>query len=188
MEPTQRKLAIITSLGRKYTGLIDIPSSTFRTTDLLNSSHIYWKNPHMKCYDDAILMSDVRLFIDNKTVYQKFDTIQIKIAAIICFYDDIEQVGDDNEKKRASTLQKKTDETAQTIHIITNQVANSFYDITGVFFGLFRKKSKDNFIPLTQTRIIEVRRKEGKWFQKKITLPYDYICINSNCIESVTLL
>ena len=93
MTSTQRKVAIITSLGKKYSGLIDIPNDTFRTTDLFNSSHIYWKDPNKKCYDDTILMNDVRLFIDNKAVYKSFDTIQIKRSEIIYLYDDIQKIG-----------------------------------------------------------------------------------------------
>ncbi len=187
MGPTQRKVAVVTSLGKKYSGLIDIPSDTFRTTDIFNSSHIYWKNPDLKCYDDAILMRDARLFLEEKSVYQKFDMIQIKLSEIIYFYDDIEQLGNEIEKKRMSALHGAKSEESQTIHIITTQVANSFYDITGIFSGRFRKKSKDAFIPLTETRIIEVLKKEDKWFQKKVALPHNFICIGSKYIESLTL-
>ncbi|MEN8211726.1 MAG: hypothetical protein ABFR31_08400 [Thermodesulfobacteriota bacterium] len=187
MTSTQRKVAIITSLGKKYSGLIDIPNDTFRTTDLFNSSHIYWKDPSIKCYDDTILMYDVRLFVDNKAVYKNFDTIQIKRSEIIYFYDDKKEVGDKMEKKRASVYKEQTDENAQIINVITTQVANSFYDITGVFFGLFKKKSKDAFIPLTETNIIEVYRRDSKWFQKKIKLPHNFICISNRYTESVTL-
>ena len=187
MTSTQRKVAIITSLGKKYSGLIDIPNDTFRTTDLFNSSHIYWKDPNKKCYDDTILMNDVRLFIDNKAVYKSFDTIQIKRSEIIYLYDDIKKIGDTMEQKRASVFKEQTDENALTINIITTQVANSFYDITGVFFGLFRKKSKDAFIPLTQATIMEVYRRESKWFQKKIKLPHNFICISNRHTESVSV-
>ena len=31
----QRKVAVVTSLGRKYAGLVDIPNAALRTTDLL---------------------------------------------------------------------------------------------------------------------------------------------------------
>jgi hypothetical protein len=65
MDITQRKVAIVTSLGKKYSGLIDIPNAALRTTDLLNSSNLFWKNPNEKCYDNAILMYDAKLFIDE---------------------------------------------------------------------------------------------------------------------------
>ena len=82
----------------------------------------------------------------------------------------------------------QTKEEAQSVNIITKQVANSFYDITGRFFGLFRKKSKDNFIPLTQANIVEIYRKEDKWVRKKINLPHNFICVSNNHIESVTFI
>ena len=147
MSSVQRKVVIVTSLGKKYAGSIDIPSATFRTSDLLNSAHIYWKDPNMKCYDDAVLLYNVRLLIDNKTAYKRFETIQVKLPEIVYFYDDTEQVGDETEKKRANGLKKKVDEKSQTINIITTQVAKSFYDITGVYFGLFKKKSQGCVYP-----------------------------------------
>jgi len=186
MDIKQRKLAIVTSLGKKYKGMVDVPSETFRTTDLLNSSNIFWKSPNLKCYDNAIFMSDVRLFLDDTAVYKKFDSIQIKLSDIIYFYDDIKEIGDEMEKKRASTMARQTNEEVQTVNIITKQVANSFYDINGIFFGLFKKKSNDNFIPLTQANIVEIYKKQDKWVQKKVKLPHNFICVNNNHIESVT--
>lgn len=186
MEAKQRKLAIVTSLGKKYSGMVDVPNETFRTTDLLNSSNIFWKSPNLKCYDNAIFMSDVRLFLDDTAMYKKFDSIQIKLSDIIYFYDDIEEIGDEMEKKRASTMVRQTNEVVQTVNIITKQVANSFYDITGTFFGLFKKKSKNNFIPLTQANIVEIYRKQDKWVKKKVKLPHHFICVGNNHIESVT--
>ena len=46
MEADQRKVAIVTFLGKKYSGYVDVPNANFRTTDLLNSANIYWKNPN----------------------------------------------------------------------------------------------------------------------------------------------
>lgn len=186
MDAKQRKLAIVTSLGKKYSGMVDVPSETFRTTDLLNSSNIFWKSPNLKCYDNAVFMNDVRLFLDETAMYKKFDSIQIKLSDIIYFYDDIEGIGDEMEKKRASTMVRQTDDDVQTVNIITKQVANSFYDITGRFFGLFKKKSKDNFIPLTQANIVEIYRKQDKWVKKKVKLPHNFICVSNSHIESVT--
>lgn len=186
MDTKQRKLAIVTSLGKKYSGMVDVPNETFRTTDLLNSSNIFWKSPNLKCYDNAIFMSDVRLFLDDTAVYKKFDSIQIKISEIIYFYDEIKEIGDEMEKKRASTIVRQTNEDVQAVNIITKQVANSFYDVNGIFFGLFKKKSNDNFIPLTQANIVEIYKKKDKWVQKKVKLPHNFICVSNNHIESVT--
>ena len=83
-------------------------------------------------------------------------------------------------------MAKQTKEEVQTVNIITKQVANSFYDITGRFFGLFKKKSKDNFIPLTQANIVEIYRKQDKWLRKEVKFPHNFICVSNNHIESVT--
>lgn len=187
MEVKQRKVAVITTLGKKYSGMVDVPNENFRTTDLFNSSNIFWKNPNLKCYDNAIFMSDVLLFLDDTTIYRKFDSIQIKLSEIIYLFDESEEIGDALEKKRATTMVQQHNEAGQMVHIITRQVANSFYDIRGVFFGLFKKKSKDNFIALTQAKIIEICREQDKWVTKKITLPHNFICVSNSQIESVTL-
>ena len=186
MDAKQRKIELVTSLGKKYSGMIDVPSDSFRTTDLFNSSNIFWKNPNLKCYDNAIFMSDARLILDDTAMYKKFDSIQIKIADIFYFYDDTKEIGDEMEKKRASTMVQQSNENAQTVNIITTQVAHSFYDITGRFFGLFKKKSKDKFISLTRAKIVEIYKMQGKWMQKKIKLPHDFISVSNSHIESVT--
>ncbi len=187
MKETQRKLVLITSLGKKYSGMVDIPNDSFRTTDLFNSKHIYWKNPKIKCHDNAICMNDTRLFVDEKAVYKRFSSMQIKLSEIIYLYDDLEYLGNETEKLRASTMMEKTRENAQRINIITCQVANSFYDIAGIFYGSMRKKSKDAFIPLIQATITEVFKKEEKWFRREVVLPHNFVCISSNYIESMTL-
>jgi len=187
MEAAQRKIGIITSLGKKYSGMIDIPNDNFRTTDLFNSTHLYWKNPNMKCYDDAIFLREVSLFIDDKTIYKKFDAIQIKVSEIIFLYDEIATLCDENEKQRASVMTKQVQESRQKINFITGQVANSFYDITGIFSGMFLKKSKDKFVPLTQATVTEVYKSKGKWFQKTLNLPHGFLCVSNSYIESATI-
>ncbi len=187
MEAKQRKLAVVSSLGKKYSGVVDIPNENFRTTDLLNSSNIFWKNPNEKCYDNAILMYDVKLFLDDTAVYRNFDKIQIKLSEIFYVYDEVHGLGDEMEKKRASTMIKHTQENTQLVNIITREVANSFYDISGTFFGLFKKKSKDKFIPLTDVIIVEIHNRQGKWAKKQIHLPHNFICMSNQHIESVVI-
>ena len=183
----QRKIGIVTSLGKQYNGLIDIPNAALRTTDLFNSSNIYWKDPNEKCFDNAILLRDARIIIDGATVYRKFDKIQVKLPEVFYFYDDFHSIGDAKEKKRAACMIKKTREKAQVVNMITRVVANSFYDITGVFYGLFKKKSNDKFIPLTDVKMLEIYNKQGKWFQREVNLPHKFIGISNLYIESATM-
>ena len=187
MKTVQRKLVIITSMGKKYSGMVDVPNESFRTTDLLNSSNIFWRNPNEKCYDNAIMLYDVKLFIEKDKIYKQFEKIQIKLSEIVYFYDECERVGDEMERKRAMTMAQGVKEQAQHVHIITTMAANSFYDISGVFFGLFRKKSIDNFVPLTQVTIREIFMRDGIWKRKDCTTPYGFIGVSNNHIESITL-
>ena len=183
----QRKVVLVTSLGKKYIGNVDIPKSSLRTTDLFNSNSVYWKDPSDKCFENAIQLYDAQLVIDDSPVRVQSDKIQVRLSEIVYFYDDQQILTDDKEKMRASTMVQKTREHVQTVNIITTRVANSFYNLTGSFFGLFKKKSNDRFIPLTEVKILEIYTKEGKWFQREISLPYKFICVSTSHIEAVRL-
>ncbi len=139
MAAIQRKLTLLTSMGKKYSGMVDVPNEDFRTTDLMNSSNVFWRNPNEKCYDNAILLYDVQLFLDETIPYKKFEKIQIKLSEIFYFYDEVEFIGNDMEKKRAVTMAHSIQEQTRNTHIITKMISNSFYDIRGVFFGLFQQ-------------------------------------------------
>jgi hypothetical protein len=187
MSVEQRKLAIVTSLGKRYSGMIDIPNTSLRTTDLLNSANIFWRNPNEKCYDNAILLYDAKLYVDNVFLYKEFDRIQILLSEIIYFYDDFQSIGDEKEKARASRIIQQIQEEAQTVNIITKAVSNSFYHITGSFYGLFKKKSNDKFFPLTQANIVEVYKQQDKWSKKVIGLPHTFIGVSNQHIEAMTI-
>ncbi len=182
-----RRIVMVTSMGKKFKGYVAIPNDNLRTTDLLNSASIFWKDPSEKCFDNAVMMYDVQMLVDETSVCAKFDKIQVKLSEVIYFYDDQEAISDDKEKMRASTMVQKTKENLQVVTIVTTEVSNSFYNITGTFFGLFKKKSNDKFIPLTDVSINELYKKEGKWFQRKIELPYQFICISTSHIEAVQM-
>lgn len=183
----QRQVVVVTSLGKKFTGKIDVPNMTLRTTDLLNSGSIYWKDPSEKCFENAILLHDVQLTIDDSAVCVKFDKIQVKLSEVIYFYDDSKSISDEKEKMRAEAMIQKTKEHQQTINIITTEISQSFYHMTGFFYGLFKKKSNDKFIPLTGVKLIEIYKKDGKWFQKEVGLPHKFIGISTRHIEAVRI-
>ena len=183
----QRQIVLVTSLGKKYQGKIDIPNDSLRTTDLLNSGSLYWKNQAEKCFENAILLHDVKLSIDRSSISVQFDKIQVKLSEVIYFHDDLPTIFDGQEKIRAAAMVQKSGEQVQVINIITRQVANSFYNLTGSFYGLFKKKSNDKFIPLTKVKLIEIYEKSGKWYQKEIEIPHHFIGIGSAHIEAVRI-
>ena len=176
----------MTSCGKKYMGGIDIPTTSMRTTDLLNSSSIFWRNPNDKCFDNAILMYDAKLVLDENAVYKRFNKIQIKISEIIFFYDDQFEIGDVGEKSRAVSMREKSQEEMQKVNIITPIIANSFYDISGKFYGLFKKKSHDKFIPLFDASILEIQKNQDRWAKKNIKIAYNFLGISSRYIEALT--
>lgn len=183
----KRKVVIVTSMGKRFNGYIYLPNSSLRTTDLLNSPNVYWKDPSEKCFENAIQIYDVQLVVDEATVCARFDKIQVKLSEVIYFYDDQASIGDEKEKLRATAMVQKTQESAQQVRIITTEVSNSFYNIKGTFYGLFKKKSNDKFIPITDVSITEIYKKENKWFQKTIELPHKFICISTSHIEATTI-
>ena len=186
---SERKIVLVTSLGKKFVGKVDMPNDTLRTTDLLNSGSIFWKDPSEKCFENAILMHEVQLLIGDSAapVRVKFDKIQVKLAEVILFYDDLESITDAKEKMRAATMVRKTNEEVQTVNIITTEVAGSFYNMTGSFYGLFKKKSNDKFIPLTDVKLTEIYKKEGKWFQREVVLPHRFIGVSTRHIEALRI-
>jgi len=183
----QRRVVAVTSLGKVYKGMVDIPNATFRTTDLFNSPSIYWKDPNDKCFDNAVLLRDVQLLIGGSAICVKFDKVQLKLSEVIYFYDDQQAITDDKEKMRASSMVQKTQEYSQSVDIITTEVINSFYHLTGTFFGLFKKKSKDKFIPLTDVKLIEIYKSDGKWFQKNVELPHKFIGVSTRHVEAMRI-
>jgi hypothetical protein len=82
---------------------------------------------------------------------------------------------------------QKTQENVKLVTIITRQVLNSFYDISGKFYGLFKKKSNDKFIPLTEAQMVEIYKKQDKWFKREISLPHKFIGVSNLHIESITI-
>jgi len=183
----QRRVVAVTSLGKVYKGMVDIPNATFRTTDLFNSPNIYWKDSKDKCFDNAVLLRDVQLFIGGSAICVKFDKVQLKLSEVIYFYDDQSAITDDKEKMRASSMIQKTHEHSQTVDIITTEVSNSFYHLTATFFGLFKKKSHDKFIPLTDVKLIEIYNQDVKWFQKIVELPHKFIGVGTRHIEAIRI-
>lgn len=183
----QRSVIAVTSLGKIYKGLVDIPSANFRTTDLFNSHSVYWKDANEKCFDDAVLFQDVHLMVNGSAISVRFDKIQLKLSEVVYFYDDQQFITDDAEKMRASTMTQKAHEHSQSVDIITTEVANSFYHLTATFFGLFKKKSHDKFIPLTDVKLVEIYKKGDNWFKRTIELPHKFIGVGTRYIEALRI-
>lgn len=185
MEAMRRKITVFTP-GKQYSGEIDIPNASLRTTDLMNSSNFYWKDPTEKNFDDVLLIYNVTISIDGISEFQKFDQAQIRLPNIIFYYDDHTSLGSENEKKRADTLIQKTHEEIKIVRLITKVRFNSFFDIKGSFYGLFKSKSNQKYIPLTDVVMYEIIRQHDKWVKKKVQLTNNFIGVNTSYIETYT--
>lgn len=186
MIPARRALTVFTP-GKIYSGEIDVPNPLLRTTDLLNSANLYWKDPASKSFSDGLLMHNVVLSIDGIDRYQAFESIQIRQPNIIFFHDGFAELGSSEEKERAERLKEKTHEEAKTIHLITKARVNSFFDIQGTFHGLFKNKSNQKYIPISDVILHEIIRQQEKWVKRRVRLANNFIGVNSSYIESSSL-
>jgi hypothetical protein len=183
MIPARRRITVFTP-GKIYTGDIDVPNPLLRTTDLLNSTNLYWKDPANKFFTDSLMMYDAVLSIDGIEKYQTYENIQIRQPNIIFFHDGFAELGNSGEKERADKLKEKTCEEKKTIHLITKARVNSFFDMQGTFHGLFKSKSNQKYIPISNVIMHEIIRQQGKWVKKRVQLVNNFIGVNSNYIES----
>ena len=183
MDEMRRQITVFTP-GKQYAGEVAIPNASLRTTDLLNSTNIYWKDPTEKTFNDALLMFNVTVSIDGIHEFQKFDRIQIRQPNIIFYHDDYTALGSVEEKKRADVLKKKSQDEERSIHLITKLRVNSFFDIRGSFYGLFKSKSIQKYIPLSDVVVYEIIRQQDKWVKRKIELANNFIGVNTSYIEA----
>jgi len=184
MDDNTRTLTVITTLGRKYTGKIDIPNPALRTTDLLNSATTYWKNQQSKIFDDAILLREAKLIFGAGSVYREFAAVQIRLSKVIFFYDNFKSIGSDNERRRTDLISERAGEPPARVYAVTNAVAASFFEITGRLSGLAKQKGKSRFIPLHEAAVTEIIHKGGQWVKKKIALPHGFVGVNAEYIEA----
>lgn len=186
MNPERRLLTVFTP-GKIYTGEVDLPNPLLRTTDLLNSPNLFWKDPSQKSFSDALLMHNAILAIDGIDKYQTFDSIQIRHPNIIFFHDGYAELGSSKEKERILKMTVQNPETKNTIHLITKTRVNSFFEITGTFHGLLKGKANQKYIPINDVTLYEIIRRQDKWVKRKIELTNNFIGVNSNYIESSSL-
>lgn len=183
MADIQRAVTIFTP-GKTYEGFIDIPNESLRTIDVFNSNSIYWKDPAEKSFDDALLISDATVILEGNTKLAQLSRVQIRLVDVMFFYDALEDSGDRREKIRAATLKSRAGEDTSSVNIITHLRGDAFYYISGIFYGLFKSKSKQRYIPLTQPSITAVLRVAGGWQKKKIALPGSFIGVSTSHIEA----
>jgi hypothetical protein len=110
--------------------------------------------------------------------------VQVRLADVLFFCDSLADSGDRLEKIRAATLKLRSGEDTSTVNIITHTRGDTFFCITGVFYGLFKSKSKQRYIPLTQPSVTAVMRGANGWQKKKIELSSPFVGVSTRHIEA----
>ncbi len=169
-----------------YKGHMDVGNDLLRTVDFFNSSNVYWKNPAERSFEDAFLLYDAMVSVAGNTRLGEFAKLQIRLSEIIFFLDTGNFIGDITEKKRAEALRFKTRESNSQVKIITKTRGHSFYYISGTFFGLFKNKSSQRFIPITKVKLTEVVRSGEQWSKKNIPLENGFVGVSTKHIEACT--
>jgi len=179
-----RLLTVITSMGKRYYGTIDIPNSALRTTDLLNSATTYWKNQQSKVFDDAILLRDGRLLLEVNAVYREFDSIQVRLSKVVLFFDNYKTMGSEHERKRVDLVNERAGDKTAQVYALTTATAGTFYEVTGRLSGLAKQKSQQRFIPIHNARVTEIFKQSGKWSKRELILPHSFVGVNTHYVEA----
>ena len=186
-DASKRKVKLYTP-NKIYSGFIDIKSENIRTIDLLNSSNLYWKDPGEKSFSDSILLQQATVTIEGNKVLGTFPKLQLRLADIIFFADELGSSGDSTEKARAATLTAKTQEKVTSLRVLTRMRGDAFYLINGIFYGLFKSKSQQRYLPVTQVQINEIIRTGDKWSNKKVDIGNSFIGLATEHIEACTFI
>jgi hypothetical protein len=181
----QRKITFFTP-DKIYTGYIDVGNESLRTIDIFNSSNMYWKDPAERSFEDAFLLNNASITLEGNTKLGDFGKLQVKLADVLFFHDSFENLSNQMEKKRAETLKMKAKESTTPVHIFTHLRGDMFFYITGMFYGLFKSKSNHRFIPITQVKVVQLVRCDGKWQKRNIPIEGGFIGVSIEHIEACT--
>lgn len=186
VETSTREINLYTP-NKRYTGLIDMQREDMRTLDLLNSSNIFWKNPNQKSFNDSILLRDVRVVAQGDKQLSRFGKLQLRLSDIIFFSDSLKKTGSVTELKRAETLSQKSNEKEKRVKIITRMRGDTFYIIVGSFYGLFKSKTQQRFMPIMKSKVREVLRTGADWEVKDLDIGNTFIGLSAQHIEACAL-
>ncbi len=125
--------------------------------------------------------------LSSGAFYESYGNLQLRLSAVIAFYDEFITLGRDDERARVETIQAKTGEQNSNVKIIANTMGNSYYEISGAVNGAVQKKSHDRFLPLQKAVITEIIKKEDKWFKRPLNLKADFIGVNTSYIEALNI-
>jgi hypothetical protein len=189
MSDEKRKINIIKQ-GKKYLGELPIPSDKYRTTDFFNRPSILRHRADQGTLDSYIPLYDAEVTIDDNFALKRQNVINIRIIDIIFYWDELENVGTPAEQKKAKAMMDNAGQPElNRINVITPMYGDQFYEISGNFFGYFKRAMTKNFLSLTNATIDHFFKttETGKWNKKPIALPYGFAALNMNFVDSYSL-
>jgi hypothetical protein len=189
MADKKRKINIIKQ-GKKYFGELPIPSDNFRTSDYFNRPSILRHQADKGTLEGYSQLYDAEVTIDDNFALKKKNIVNIRIIDIIFFWDELENVGIPAKQKKAKAMMENAGRSEfNRINLITSMYGDQFYEISGDFFGYFRRVMATNFLSLTNATIDHFFKtiETGKWNKKPIALPYGFVAFNINFVDSYSL-
>ena len=189
MSDEKRKICIIKQ-GKKYLGGISIPSDMYRTTDYFNRPGMMRHRDNQGTLDSYIQLYDVEVIVDSNIVLKRQDVINIRVTDIIFYWDEIDNLGTPVEQKRAKAMMENIGQPElNRANMITPMYGSQFYEISGAFYGRFKRAMVKNFLSLTNATVDHFFKKSEteKWSKKPIALPHGFVALNMSFVDSYSL-
>ena len=189
MSEEKRRVNIIKQ-GKKYLGEILIPSDMYRTTDYFNRPAMMRHRDNKGTLDSYIQLHDVEIIIDDKIVLKRQTVVNIRVIDIIFYWDELDNLGIPVEQKRATAMMENIGRPElNRVNVITPMYGSQFYEISGAFYGKFKRAMLKNFLSLTNATVDHFFKKPetDKWNKKPIALSYGFIALNMNFVDSYSL-
>lgn len=189
MEKNQTKIILVTP-GKTYFGTVKKPNFQVRTSDLLNNPSLFPSHHSQNREENSLTLYKVTELIDGRIPYKTHDQRDIVISKILFFYDEYESLGNATERERTMRIlnqqNKLKPEPEKLVNLATSIHGDSFYEITGKFFGRFKQIMKRNFISLTNVKVekITIDSKKGELSKLPYEIPNSFLAVNTRHIES----
>ncbi len=189
MAEEKRKINIVKP-GKHYVGHIAIPSAMFRTLDYFNRPHMMRRIDNQTTLDNYIQIHDVEIAIDGKWPHARLGIANVRVFDIIFFWDELEDSGNESERKRAASYSADSGRAElNRATILTPMYDSQFYEIAGDYFGRFKRALSQNFIALNNATVDQTHLEpdSGQWAKKSISLPHGFVAVNMNYVDSYFL-
>jgi hypothetical protein len=189
MSDEKRKINV-TKQGKKYLGMISIPSDMYRTTDYFNRPSMMRHRDNQGTLDSFIQLYDADILIGDNIVLKRQDVVNVRVIDIVFYWDEIDNLGMPAEQKRAKAMMEQMGRAElNRVTVTTPMHGSQFYEISGTFYGKFKRAMVKNFLALTNAAVEHFFKspESGKWSKRSVSLPHDFVALNMNFVDSYSL-